>query len=64
MEEQDEVTINLGAMTLGEYLARHGDPVPADDVPSFISPGWLKRLDDKGLVTRRVTEDEQENYRL
>ena len=63
MEEQDEVTIHLGAMTLGEYLARHGEPVPADDVPSFISPGWLKRLDDKDLVTRR-TEDEQENGRL
>jgi hypothetical protein len=36
-------------MTLREYLARHGEDEPADGIPSFISPPWLKQLDDKAL---------------
>jgi hypothetical protein len=58
MAEREQFTISVGAMTLGEYLARDGEAEPADGVPSFISPRWLKQLYDKGRVTKRVIEDE------
>ena len=61
MDVHEQVTICVGAITLEEYLARYGDEDPLDDVPSFTSPAWLKQLADKGLVTKNVIEDEQDD---
>jgi hypothetical protein len=61
MEAQDKITIHVGAITLNGYPVRHDDKESADDVPSFISPRRLKRQADKGMATRNVTEDEQDD---
>jgi hypothetical protein len=60
MAEQEQFSVYVGAMTLGEYLEQGGKE-PEDDVPSFISPRWLMSLERRGLLTRtrsRLTEDE------
>ena len=49
MPDQEGATIYAGAMTLQKYLVRGHDEEPSGDVPSFISPGWLRRPNDDGL---------------
>jgi hypothetical protein len=58
MEEQEQFSVYVDAMTLREY-PETGRKEPQDDVPSFISPRWLMSLERRGLLTRTlVSEDE------
>ena len=36
-------------MTIKEYLETGGHQQPDDDVPTFVSPGWLRLLRERGL---------------
>jgi hypothetical protein len=51
--------IFVGGMTLEEYL--RGDTV-YDDVPSFISPGYLRDLDRRGLLIRKRQKGKESTW--
>ena len=47
-EHEIDFSVFTEATTLAEYL--RGQEPPYDDIPNFISPGWLMRLEQRGLL--------------